>query len=73
MSMRERDPAAAWRRYKEGSGPLHELTETVARAIHNCDHAQGWDYAKERDQWLAVGSWIAAEAVVAVLPMVVSA
>lgn len=63
-----RNPAAAWKRFKSGSGPLHALTEQIARAIHETDHSGSqWDSAKESDQWLAVGSWIAAEAVMAVL------
>ena len=69
-----RDPAAAWRRFKNGSGPIHELTENVARAIHETRHpGSQWDKAKVNDQWLAVGSWIAAEAVVSVLPVTVAA
>lgn len=68
--MAERNPPAAWKRFKGGSGPLHALTEQIARAIHEADHESSqWDWAKEHDQWLAVGSWIAAEAVMAILPM----
>lgn len=69
----ERDPASAWRRYKSGDGPLHELTERVAKTIHEHDHpGRSWERDRGRDTWLAVGAWQTAEAVVAVLPMVVS-
>lgn len=66
----ESDPVAAWKRYKAGSGPLHELTENVARAIHEDRYSSpSWDHDKVKDAWLAVGSWQAAEAVVRVLPL----
>lgn len=66
-----RDPQAAWGRFRNPTHPgLHELTEKVARAIHESEHeGSRWDHDKERDQWLTVGSWMAAEAVVAILPL----
>lgn len=63
-----RDPASAWQRYKSGSGPLHELTEKIAKAIHESHYDQSWEIAREADTWLAVGSWIDAEVVIKVLP-----
>jgi hypothetical protein len=55
---------------------MHELTVTIARVLHNTFRSDGsirksWDEDVVTDQWLAVGSWQAAERVVAVLPMVV--
>lgn len=64
------DPAASWRRYKTGAGPLHELTERIAKTIHEERHpGKPWEQAREIDTWLAVGSWQTAEAVVAILPL----
>ena len=65
-------PSDAWCRYKDGSGPLHQLTERIAEAIHEVEHrGSRWEYAKDHDQWLALGSWMAAEAVTAILPIAV--
>ena len=67
-----RDPAGAWQRFQNGSGPLHDLTVTVARTIHEQEHqGKKWDADVVSDQWLAVGAWQTAEAVVAALPLVV--
>lgn len=67
------DPVAAWRRFKEGSGPLHELTNRIAKTLHEERHRSTWENACEHDSWLAVSSWEDAEAVVAVLPLGVAA
>lgn len=37
---KQRDPQSAWLRYKNGAGPLHELTEKIARAIFEA-HYEG--------------------------------
>ena len=69
----QRDPGAAWRRYKAGSGHLHDLTELIAKAIHEEQHpGKSWEEDREHDTWLAVGSWQSAEAVVAVLPLAIA-
>lgn len=66
------NPGPAWIRYKNGKGPLHELTESIAKAIHESNHDKSWENARENDSWLAVGSWMTAEAVVAILPLSVA-
>ncbi len=69
MSQETRDPQAAGRRMLDGVGPMHDLTNLVARAIHESEHPRRtWDRDRTADQWLAVGSWIAAEKVVKALP-----
>ena len=65
------DPVSAWQRYKTGNGPLHDLTVTIARAIHKERYCDDWDRAVTRDQWLAVASWQTAEAVVQAIPLAV--
>lgn len=69
---RDTDVSAIARRMLRGSGPMWELTNTVARAIHESDHGRNnWDHDRTEDQWLAVGTWRQAEAVIRVLPFAV--
>lgn len=62
------NPSTAWLRYKNGKGPLHDLTESIAKAIHESNNKSSWEIVREHDTWLAVGSWISAEAVISILP-----
>lgn len=53
----------------DGVGPMYDLTNTIARAIYESNHqGRTWDRDRTADQWLAIGSWIAAEEVVKALP-----
>lgn len=61
------------RRMKRGSGPLHDLTNLVAKTLHEERYPKhSWEHDREHDGWLAVGSWRVAEAVVRALPLAVS-
>jgi hypothetical protein len=50
---------------------MHDLTNLVAKTLFEHEYSSAWEKACEDDSWLAVGSWMMAEAVVARLPMVV--
>lgn len=69
---RDTDVASLAKRMLRGSGRLHDLTNTIAEAIHKAEHpGHSWEHDRVKDQWLAVGTWRAAEAVIRVLPLVV--
>ena len=69
MSQATRDPQSAGRRMLHGIGPIHDLTSLVAKTIHEAGHSRrSWEHVLAHDQWLTIGSWIAAEEVVKALP-----
>lgn len=71
-ALRDDDVQSLGRRMQSGSGPLWELTNNIARAIHESRYrTRDWDHVRTEDQWLAVGTWRQAEAVVRVLPFAV--
>ena len=49
------------------------LQEVIARAIFEHRYKRSWDVAKVNDQWLAIGTWEEAGAVLLALPLAVPA